>query len=147
MLFSPGLAVCPPLWKMCINLSLLHYDCLDLPQRSRSSKVKQRSARTVKTRKRDWCGLFIFVKTLFPVNFLDILQGQRAITYHGNLISKSCKSRVTSSKNRKITHHKGWIYWVSQLYQHFTFHSGTGWWKSRLNVGENKLDTACTWHE
>ena len=86
---------------MCINLSLLHYDCLDLPQRSRSSKVKQRSARTVKTRKRGWRGLFIFVRTLFPVNFLGILQGQRAITYHGNLISTSCKSRVTSSKNRK----------------------------------------------
>ena len=64
-------------------------------------KVKQRSARTVKTRKHGWRGLFIFVKTLFPLNFLGILQGQRAITYHGNLISKSCKSRVTSLKNRK----------------------------------------------
>ena len=80
---------------------LLHYDCLNLPQRSKSPKVKQRSARTVETRKRGWRGLYIFVKTLFPLNFLGILQGQRAITYHENLISKSCKSRVTSLKNRK----------------------------------------------
>ena len=36
---------------------------------------------------------------------------------------------------------------VSQLYQHFACHGGTRLWSSRLNVGENKPDTASSWHE
>ena len=55
-----------------INLCLLCYDCMDLPRRSKTSKVKQRSAKEEKkkTRKQHHgchC-LLVFVKRLFTLN-------------------------------------------------------------------------------
>ena len=45
-----------------INLCLLCYDCMDLPRRSKTSKVKQRSAKEEKKKNQktaSWLPLFI----------------------------------------------------------------------------------------
>ena len=45
--------------------------------------------------------VYWFLLRVYLLLMSGILLGQRASTYHGNLISKSCKSRVTACKNSK----------------------------------------------
>ena len=45
--------------------------------------------------------VYWFLLRVYLLLMSGILLGQRAFTYHGNLISKSCKSRVTAGKNSK----------------------------------------------
>ena len=64
-----------------INLCILCYDCLDLPGRPKTSKVRRRWAKDGNDQKqRDGChDLLISVKTLFTLNDWFLL-GQRALT-------------------------------------------------------------------
>ena len=85
-----------------INLCILCYDCLDLPGRPKTSKVRRRRAKDGNDQKTAWrlprftdlCQDSIYFEWL-------VSSWSKSAHYHGNLISKSCRSRVTHLYNRK----------------------------------------------
>ena len=85
-----------------INLCILCYDCLDLPGRPKTSKVRRRWAKDGNNQKTAWrlprftdlCQDSIYFEWL-------VSSWSKSAHYHGNLISKSCRSRVTHLYNRK----------------------------------------------
>ena len=71
-----------------INLCLLCYGCLDLPRRSKTSKVKHRSAEDGKDQKSKDTAATVYWSQLsiYLLWMIGILLDQRAFTYHGILI-------------------------------------------------------------
>ena len=85
-----------------INLCILCYDSLDLPGRPKTSKVRRRWAKDGNDQKTAW-RLPRFTDLYQDSIYFEWLVSSwsKSAHYHGNLISKSCRSRVTHLYNRK----------------------------------------------